>query len=214
MPRFCPTCGNSSDRIAFVGHFCINCAKAKFEKTLPKSAEILWCRRCGKIKPGKGQVYAEISGRILESAIRQHLNRYECHLIDYNDKTARLDISEETEHGKISVEHEVELDFKKKMCDICYKRACNYHEAVIQLRGNRSKTERFLERLTRYFDANNGFVTKVEESDHGLDVYLSSKSLASAFISKLKLHPNTSYTLAGVKNGKQVYKNTYALRFE
>jgi NMD protein affecting ribosome stability and mRNA decay len=49
--------------------------------------------------------------------------------------------------------------------------------------------------------------------DNGLDVYLSSKSLATLFIMKQRLKPETSYTLAGVKQGKRVYKNTYALRF-
>lgn len=215
MPRFCPTCGNSSDKVAFLGNFCIDCAKKKFGESLDKKVEILWCRKCGRIKSGKSLVYEDINGRSLESAMRQHFHRYSgCHLIDYTDKTARLDISEETSHGKISVEHEVEIEVKKKMCDICYKRACNYHEAVMQLRGNRSKIERFVEKLTRYVEMNNGFITKVEEKDGGLDIYLSSKSIASAFVSKLRLHPNMSYTLAGVKGGKQVYKNTYAIRYD
>ncbi|MCL4365228.1 60S ribosomal export protein NMD3 [Candidatus Marsarchaeota archaeon] len=119
MPKFCPTCGNSSDKIAFLGNFCMNCAKERFNKSLDITAEVLLCKKCGKIKSGKGQSYEEISGKSLESAISQHFRRYNCHLIDYTDKTARLDISDETEHGKLSVEHEVEIEFKRKMCDMC-----------------------------------------------------------------------------------------------
>lgn len=213
MPKFCPTCGNSSDVIEFLGNFCINCAREKFKSTLPKSVEISLCKKCGKIKAGKSIVYEPINGRSIEMAIRQHFHRYKCHLISYTDKTALVDISDETENGIISAEHELELEFKKTNCDICYKKSCNYHEAVIQLRGNQHKIEKFIERITRYFEINNGFVTKIEEDPNGINLYLSSKSLAGAFISRLKLHPNTSYTLSGVKNGKRVYKNTYAIRY-
>lgn len=68
--------------------------------------------------------------------------------------------------------------------------------------------------MTRYLDSNDAFVSKMEENEHGIDMYVSNKRLAAAFISKMKLHPNTSFTLVGLKNGKRVYKNTYAIRYE
>ena len=68
--------------------------------------------------------------------------------------------------------------------------------------------------VTRFFDVNNEFVGEVDYNSDGADVYLSNKRLAQAYISKNKMHSTNSYTLSGVKNGKRIYKNTYALRLE
>jgi NMD protein affecting ribosome stability and mRNA decay len=213
MPRFCPTCGNSSDKVRFLGNFCESCAKAKLLSALPKSVDITICKRCGRIKAGKS--FAEPSGRNLEVAIRPQFGRCKVHLIDYDDASAMLDVSDDTMHGTLSVETKVEIVQKKALCDVCYKKACNYYEAVIQLRGNGHKISKFIERITRFFDLNNEFVTRIErESSGGYDVYLSSKRLAQAYLSRSGLHSTNSYTLAGVKNGKRIYKNTYAVRYE
>ncbi len=212
MPKYCPTCGNSSDKIAFFGNFCEKCSKGRFSALLPSKVEISRCKRCGKIK-SDGQ-YTEPNGRAIESAIRPYFKGFIMHLISHSEGSARIDVSEEMENGTLSVESEISIEYKKTLCDKCYKKACNYHEAVMQLRGNPHKIEKFADRVTRFFESNNEFVTRTEPKDNGIDMYLSSKRLAGALISKMKLHPNTSFTLAGVKGGKKLYKNTYAIRFD
>ena len=105
------------------------------------------------------------------------------------------------------------LTYKKYLCEKCYRKACNYHEAVVQLRGNMQRAEKMLAKITKYFEARDEFITKVEEADNGMDVFLSNKKLATAFMSRNDLKPVVSFTLVGVKKGRKVYKNTYALRF-
>lgn len=211
MPKFCPTCGNSSDKTRFYGNFCEECTKRKFSENLKEEVEILRCKRCGRIR--SHGIYVPPNGPNLADAIKQHFKGKDVSLIDYSEDTAKVELSEMTEGGTVMVEHAIELKYKKQLCDVCYKKACNYHEACMQLRGNPDRIEKFMERLTRYFEAHDAFISKIEQAEHGLDVYLSSKALANSFISKLDLHPETSYTLAGVKNGKRVYKNTYAIRY-
>ena len=212
MPKYCPTCGNYSDKIRFFGNFCEDCTKAKFLGSVPKEVEIQRCKSCGRIKAAGA--FAEPGSQSLRSAISQQLGRYSVKLLGNPEgSTAKLRISEETPEGVVSAEHDVSISYKKVLCDRCYKKACNYHEAVVQLRGSRQRSERMLEKIARYFDERDGFVTKVEEADNGIDVYLSSKKLASAFMSRMGLKPVVSYTLVGVKKGRKVYKNTYALRF-
>ena len=212
MPRFCPTCGNSSDKEKFYGNFCMSCARGMLKERLPKAAEIRVCKRCGSIKVA-GR-YMPDSARSIEGAIKPFFGRMGLKVLRYKGGSADIEVSEASEHGNLSVEYEIEIDQKRSLCDTCYKKACSYYEAVIQLRGNNYKIARFIERVTRFLDINNGFVTKVERNDNGSDVYVSSKKLASAFISRMRIHPTASYTLAGVKKGKRIYKNTYAIRYE
>ncbi len=212
MPKYCPTCGNSSEKSRFFGNFCESCTKEKFSKGLPLIISISRCKRCGKIKAGGS--YADPTTRNLEIAIGQQFGKNRVYLIEYEGSRAKLEVSFDTDHGTIAANHEVEIAYKKVLCEMCYKKACNYHEAVIQLRGNNHRINRFIEKVSRYFDLNNEFISKIEQADNGMDVYVSNKRMAAGLISKMKLHPTTSFTLAGVKNGKRIYKNTYALHFE
>ncbi len=211
MPKYCPTCGNSSDKVNFYGNFCQDCTKRKFSEDLKENVEILRCKRCGRIR-SRG-VYVPPNGTNLAAAIKQHFKGKDVTLIDYSEDGAIVELSEMTVNRTVTFEHGLKLTYKKQLCDVCYKKACNYHEACIQLRGNPDRIEKFMEKLTRYFEAHDAFISKIEEAEHGLDVYLSSKALANSFIQRLELKPETSYTLAGVKNGKRVYKNTYAIRY-
>jgi len=212
MPKYCPTCGNSSDKMLFYGNFCESCTKEKFSKTLVKEVQITACKRCGRIKAAGA--YVPLSYNNLEIAVEQSMGKYKVRLLSYENNAAKVEVSDTTEYGPISVEHELGVTYKRILCETCYKKACMYHEAVIQLRGNPQKIEKFQDKISRYFDARNEFVTKVEQSDHGVDMYMSSKRMVTQFISRLGLKPTTSFTLTGVKNGKRIYKNTYALRFE
>ncbi len=170
------------------------------------------CKRCGKIKANGS--FVPPNGNNIEAAIKPQIGRYSVHLIDYDDASAKLDVSEETANGRLAAELAVEIVQKRVLCDMCYKKACNYYEAVMQLRGNNYKIARFIERVTRFFDVNNEFVGELDYNSDGVDVYLSNKRLAQAYISKHKLHSTNSFTLSGVKNGKRIYKNTYAIRLE
>ncbi len=210
MTKFCPTCANSSDKVRFYGNFCEECTKRKFSEDLKEKVEIIRCKRCGRIRVHG--IFAPPNGQNLSEAIKQGFKGKDVKLIDYSEVNADIDLSEMTENGTISVERSVALSYKKTLCDVCYKKACNYHEATVQLRGSPDRIEKLVQKLTYYTEENNEFISKVESVDNGLDIYLSSKKLTTAFMAKMKFHPQMSYTLAGVRLGKKVYKNTYALR--
>lgn len=211
MPKFCPTCGNSSDKIRFYGNFCEECTKRKFSENLIESVEVIRCKRCGRIK-SRG-AFVPPNGQNLGSAIKQSFKGKDVKLIDYSEDSATIDLSEMTENGTVNTELTLSLAYKKVLCDVCYKKACNYHEALVQVRGDPVKIEKFMQKLTRFFEINDQFISKIEVADNGLDVYLSSKTLTTALMSRMHLHPVMSYTLAGVKQGKRVYKNTYAVHY-
>ena len=67
-------------------------------------------------------------------------------------------------------------------------------------------------KLTKYVEANGAFISKTEKEGTGIDMYISNKKLVSAFFMLYRLKPKRSYTLYGMKHGKELYRNIYALR--
>ena len=212
MVKHCPRCNRSEDEVAFYGEFCEDCARKDVLEKVKNRVGIVVCKKCGRIRVS-GEML-DFTKDNLESAINKSIKTNRFKLVEYDDKTAKGFIMERTRDGTIKSPFEVELDRKSINCENCFKKAGGYFEATFQLRGDMKKANVFLGRIERYFEKHGGFVTKTEKVSGGLEVYVSHKSIASALISSDRLKTVRSYTLAGVKNGKQVYRNTYTVRFE
>lgn len=211
MVKHCPICNRSSADIRFVGEFCEKCASDKLREKLPNEVEVERCRVCGRIRTREG--VREEDKPSLNSVIQQRLIKFRVKVISYGEGKALLDVVGENNGQQVATEKEVGIKYGKMTCDSCYKKIGGYYEATIQLRGDEERAARFMERLRRYFEERNEFISKVEKVDNGYDVYVSSKAVAGAFIKEKELTVTTSYTLSGLnKSGKKVYKNTYAIR--
>ncbi|MCL5100716.1 MAG: 60S ribosomal export protein NMD3 [Candidatus Marsarchaeota archaeon] len=207
MPKHCPICNRTSDKTLFYGEFCRYCAESKLDSKLPTSIDVKKCKRCGKI--WVGEAFVEPNGLQVEKFLKQKLRGYKVHLMDLNESRVVADISE---IDGPSVTKPMALNYISTLCTTCSRKASSYYEAVFQLRGNNSKMLKFIKDVEKYFIKRDGFITKIEEDPNGYNIYLSSKKLASGFVSIHNLKPNMSYTLYGLKNGKKVYRNTYAIR--
>ncbi|MDE1824244.1 MAG: hypothetical protein KGH74_03000 [Candidatus Micrarchaeota archaeon] len=209
MPKSCPTCSRTSNDAKFFGSFCEYCSRDKLSAKLNAVVEVTWCKRCMRIRGREG--FVAPAGRNFEEIMGSRFKGYSVHLVKLNRDSALLDIAEMTPDGPLSVEKEIGIRYNKTLCDTCYKKSSSYYEAVVQLRGNPAKMERMIASLERYFERRKQFVSKIEKEDNGFNVYLSDKRMASEFMASKRLKPNMSYTLAGIKGGKKIYKNTYAL---
>ncbi len=207
----CPRCNRPESEVKFYGEFCENCARRDVADKVKNKVEIMLCKKCGKIRVS-GE-FVDFSEESLEDAINRQIKTNRFKLVEFNDKMAKGLIMERTRDGTIKSDFQVELAKKIVTCDACYKKSAGYYEAVFQLRGNLQKINTFIGRIERYFEKHGGFITRTEDTDNGIEVFVSSKSIASALISASRLKPVRSYTLSGVKNGKKVYRNTYTLRF-
>ncbi len=212
MPKRCPLCNKSSADIRFYGEFCEDCVKKKLLDKLPEEISLTVCKRCGMIK-AKG-AFKEQTTEAVDEALAQELRNYTIRLADIVDEdTMNLDITEVRPEYSITVEKKMPIKWKRSMCERCNRIAGSYYEAVIQLRGtNMEKMEKFIDKITKYFERKNEFITRVREADNGLDVYLSNKKLTSAYLSRNNIQAVTSYTLYGLRQGKKVYRHTYAVR--
>lgn len=212
MPRYCPTCNRSSDDVKFYGSFCEKCEAQKLLAKLNDKVEVKRCKSCGRI--WVGPEFVEQNGRTMEQLIASRFHGYITHIITLENGKALVDITEALPDGNLSVEKNVMISYKKVTCDKCYKRIGGYYEAVVQLRGDPHRVKRYIDRLERYAEEHDEYVAEVKEVDNGVDVYMSSKRMVGAFMTENDLSPRKSYTLAGRRNGKEIYKNTYALHLD
>ncbi len=210
MAKHCPICNRSSADVPFHGEFCRYCTEDKLSGKISAKAELDICKRCGLLRVGKA--FVRLEGRNVQKVVERAVKGYGVRLVDFGEDYALVEFTEEDEHGRVSVEKRIPLSRKKVLCDTCFKKAASYYEAIFQLRGSTTKGWRMIKSLENYLKANDGFISKVEENDNGLDVYISNKKLAAAFLNFARASFKASYTLYGMRGGKRIYRNTYAIR--
>lgn len=207
---YCPTCNRSSDDTRFAGNFCEVCVIEKLQRNFPERITILQCRFCQRVKEGKTFFpLTKLSlSRIMEIELKL---KCKIKVREFSEKEVTADFIYDVDGQKVSFGRTLILKIAHETCRRCYQIKSGYYEAVVQLRGNRVKIERLTSMLTAFIEKNGGFIAKVEKEENGEDVYTSDKLATHEFMHLHKLKPIRSYRLYGVKNGRQVYRNTFSL---
>lgn len=213
MPIYCPTCNRSNEECQFIGEFCEFCIADKLRKTIPKKVDVYQCRFCNRVKVGQTWVEAGNEKRALGKAIMHDLNnKFEVGVLDFGRRNrAKCMITKKLDLGSVSFEEDIEIKILHETCQRCFRISAGYYQGIVQLRGNREKMDRMMAKLSRYLERRDGYVTKVEEVQGGIDIYVSNKDAANGFFIAHDLKPVKSYRLWGMKKGKKVNRNTYAL---
>lgn len=99
---------------------------------------------------------------------------------------------------------------KNRLCENCIKISGRYHEAIFQIRG--SGTEKILKRIMHFLPSSS--IVDVKRIKEGCDILVTDKKLASRVATVLRgnFEIKSSYKLVGEKNGKELYRNYYAIR--
>ncbi|MCL4373878.1 MAG: 60S ribosomal export protein NMD3 [Candidatus Marsarchaeota archaeon] len=214
MTKYCPICNRSSDDVKFFGEICAYCTIDMLKKKIPSTAKIYTCRFCGRVKAGAD--YERISKASLARALQGQLSTSDCKVsvsdfdIEHRRATAEFSCYE----GELAFTKEVKLSIEHKTCQTCYRQRSGYYEAVIQLRGSSEAVGKVLGRLEAYVSRNGAFIAKEEAVRKGYDIYVSDKLVASGFFSYYRLKPLKSYELYGLKRGRKVYRNIYAVSLD
>lgn len=229
---FCVECGKEGE--LYQG-LCVDCYMAKnVFITIPKHIDVEICANCGARKKGKGWVFGgenPIEESIIENAKRhKNVTDFDIHITptfeDESNVSVRVITHAIVHDLKAKEEHETKIRIKRVVCDECSKQHGGYWEAKVQLRGSkRGLSQEDLEKAMELVDLTvsvrerkdkGAFITKIEEIHNGLDFYLGSKSLGKAIAKKLANEfggeLKESHKLVGRKDGKDVYRTTYAVR--
>lgn len=230
---FCVECGKEGE--LYQG-LCVECYLAKnvFIK-IPKNIDVEVCAHCGARKRGKSWVSYEgedlIENVLIENA-RSHkdVTDFDVHIKSDLEDENNVIVSVLTHSNvlglKAEEKHDIRIRIKRIVCDECSKQHGGYWEAKVQLRGSkRGLSDEDLEKAVEIVDSivvsrekkdKSAFVTKVQEIHNGLDFYLGSKNLGKAISKGLANEfggeVKASHKLVGKKDGKDVYRTTYAVR--
>jgi NMD protein affecting ribosome stability and mRNA decay len=204
--KHCPICNRSSEEARFYGEFCEFCLGKKLREKLPTEIEVEQCKDCGRIKVAGAFVPETKVG--VESLLSRVYRPYKIRLIHSGNGIARMLVTDENQGG-LSVEHNAHLKIRRTLCGNDAKKRSGYYEAVVQFRGDAGRVGRAVASLERYLEKNDAFVTKAEEKEHGVDVFVSDKRVALSFITVRHMKWKGSFELHGEKRGRRLYRNTY-----
>jgi nonsense-mediated mRNA decay protein 3 len=117
---------------------------------------------------------------------------------------------------KIERECSTRINLVNTQCPECSRRSAGYYEAVIQVRRSspatpQEKLARAAEKLRRKLEKTS-FVSRVEEKKEGIDLYVGSAPAARSALEELSKGFEASKTLAGRKQGREVYRTTFCVR--
>jgi nonsense-mediated mRNA decay protein 3 len=213
MIKHCPTCDRTSKDALFIGEFCEFCVTAKASKNFPTYAAVEYCKRCGRIKTNEGHV--EFTKRALGAVLAKELCNSKCKIDvrDFGEKSAKVFVTVTIgDEDRVGFEKEIKLKTSHMICQDCYRKSSGYYEAVFQIRGEKEGVNAMMQKVKRFLEARGAFISKIDEHDTGIDVYVSDKAMMKTFFLYNKLKPKASYTLYSIKQGRKVYRDTYMLR--
>jgi len=232
---FCVRCGEEADCI--VNGLCVGCFLDGRKLTaLPHHVDVGVCANCGDVGAGDRWVTKDIQDAIADAAVGALTAVKEARVVSV---AASSEEQEPNTHA-VTVDAVLEIGgrmaedssstlvrLKNTVCKRCSKQLGNYYEAILQIRAGskdapQGPMREALNRVENLVDAQsaasrNIFITKTEEVQGGIDVYLSSmsigkaaaKDLADAYCAETK----ETFKLVGMTDdGRNMYRITYLVR--
>jgi len=215
---FCVECGKEIEE-DFDG-MCIECyIKSRKFFEIPEIVEVTICKNCGSYRLDNRWMEGEpgeLLKNFLEGNIRhREIKNFEVQ-IDGNEVICRGEF-----HGSPVVEKGlVDIKTRYGICEKCSRMKGGYFEAILQVRKDgmdMTDEEIKLSDDVVYKKAGNeGYIAKRERKHGGIDYYIGDKKMAAAAAKILNsiFHGETSISpsLVGMKDGREMYRNTYVVR--
>ncbi len=208
MIDVCIKCGAKRGEKPFIGPFCVDCYEFKIK--LPKKPiEIEVCKRCGKVKV-KGEWSYKDEEEIkayIASKIKGEFDR-----VDIDMKSHKVFAYFKSDDGEVVKRvYPLKIELKRTTCPTCAKISGGYYEAIIQLRGNPYRIEKMRRDLERRLSKRT-FITKEDVKKEGIDLYVGSSKEVIQTLKEMGIRAKISKKLHGMKEGKRLYRTTFAIR--
>jgi nonsense-mediated mRNA decay protein 3 len=231
---FCVDCGE--EKTIYKEGSCFECYVKNHQFTKgPSIFHLMQCKSCDAFKyktHWKALDFETIVKQNIknEFSISPELNNVEIFLDCNQEEDAifcKITFSGLLDEKQVTEEHFVEIRLKYNACDICSKRFGGYHEAIVQIRPGQRKLSRekrdeiqsFVEEMIRSMQEKGNrklFLTDLDIEHGGLTFFISDKQSAFSIIKKVQDHFGGDVQISsknvGMKDGKQLYRDTYLLR--
>ncbi len=206
--KICPVCGRSSNKVEFIGFFCIDDYMSEKKLKLPKEIKISVCKRCDKVAVRETEWKESIIQ--LKDGITSQLKGPGIEEIRIL-KTGLREIEVEFLFWKSKIKRTVPVLQRRTLCDVHTKMARGYYEATIQLRGDFNRIEKAARHLMELLNKIS-FVTAFNEFKYGVDIMVGSNEAVRKAVSKLGLKAVVTRKVWGAKAGETIYRVTYLIK--
>ena len=232
----CPKCGRECDK--FFYSVCKDCFFETFKLfELPLVLHVRVCSGCGAyFHKSKWEDIGNLEEAVLkavENALFIHSEAGDVEIYLKSREVTpyiyvvRAEVDAVVRGEPTHAEAETEVRIQRTACDICSREAGGYFEAIIQIRAaGRFPTEEEKKRSStvardamesmRKKGDRLAFISYVQEQKEGFDLYMgsmnASRQVCRLIISELGGNFSESPTLVGMKDGKNLYRITFAVR--
>ncbi|MCD4704056.1 MAG: NMD protein affecting ribosome stability and mRNA decay [Methanosarcinaceae archaeon] len=232
----CPKCGKDTKKL--YGNVCKECYLKKLTLLqLPLVLHLKICATCGAhFDRGKWKDTTDLDDIIIEKVNNELMVHEDAEDIDlyiepikkspyiYN---IRVKVDATVYGDPIHEEVNTEIRLDREACDICSRIAGGYFEAIVQIRGtgrtpdaNEKKKCMQITNDVLIQMENKGdrlaFVSHTIDSKDGIDLYIGSANTGRHLCKTIKTEIGGSFsespTLFGQKEGKEIYRVTFAMR--
>jgi len=233
--NFCVRCGKETEHT--VDGLCTECfLNGRKLTSLPHHVDVKICTNCGEIGFGETWVAKDIQGAIEDAAKGSLIVIKEAKMVS----TETASVEQEPYTHLVVVDSVLDINghmaedssstlvrLKNTVCKRCSRQLGNYYEAILQIRaGSKDIPQRvMLEALrrvenlvgTQSLSNRHAFITKAEEVQGGIDIYLSSISLGKSAAKDISdtycAETKEAAKLVGVtEEGQEMYRVTYLVR--
>lgn len=217
---FCVECGKETEE-TFDG-LCIECyVKGRKFFNIPGIIEVTVCRNCGAYKVESGWAHGELD-ELIRAFLEEHIKHEGIKNFEVRVDGNTVACTGEFHGFPIREEEQIEVKIKNSICETCSRIKGGYFEAILQVRkegGKMSDRELQLSDDVVYKKSSEyagGYVSKREMIHGGVDYYIGDKKMAASAARILSeiFHGESSVSpsLVGMKDGREVYRNTYIVR--
>ncbi len=202
----CPKCGRSEEEVKFIESFCIDDYPLSIK--VPDKEELERCKRCGRMLfRGEWAPYDE--KKIEKHILGRCRGEFSGASYDFGRQVIAFTIKR---GGKeLKVEKQVPLLIRTGMCQRCNQISGGYYQGIVQLRGDRARVEKYAKMLIERLEKDT-FISKTEEKDGGIDLYVGSSKAVLAAVTRLGVRALITKKLIGREEGKRLYRTTFAIR--
>lgn len=208
----CPRCGKTNDKIDFVDAFCVGCYLGNIKLKVPDSISFEQCGRCNRIRfRGEWVPFNEKKiGNFITDKCRGPFKDANYDIIS---QTATFVVGDETSKKTATLQQIIPLELKKTICQQCSQISGGYFEGIIQLRGDKlEKLESCADKIIKRLEGKT-FVSKIDETDVGLDIYVGKSKVVVKLMSDLGMKKVLmTKKLVGRDQGMRLYRTTFLVR--
>ena len=232
----CPKCGKETEKI--VKNVCLGCfGKSLNLFELPPVLHAKICPNCGahlykskwedlgtpeEIVMLAAQENLSVHSDLENVSVGMHPHPRSPYIFD-----VLVDVEGEVDGAMFYKDAKTEVRLKREACDMCSRRAGGYFEGVIQIRANnRTPTKDEIDACLNLVDEamkvqlkrgdKLAFVTDSIRSKDGADVFIGStkagRHVCKHIIEIMGGTAAESYTLSGMKDGREMYRTTFAMK--